>query len=121
MTPTITKAVIFDRWLGDGTFNHAKHQAQSCAQCHNSIHTSQLTSDINVPTQKSCTECHNGKPTGVANNCLDCHHYHNDPRARTVQDGKKPPMAPDNKTAGRYRSLRDMLIVMPMAAAAEHP
>ena len=117
VTPTITKAVIFDRWLGDGTFNHAKHQAQTCSQCHSSIHTSQLTSDINIPTQQSCTECHNSKPTGVANNCLDCHHYHNDPRARTVQDGKKPPMAPDNKTA-TYRNLREMLSGVPVAAAS---
>ena len=73
----ITKAIIFDRWLGDGTFNHAKHQQQTCAECHSSIHASTLTSDINIPTQKSCTQCHNSKPGGVKNDCLDCHHYHN--------------------------------------------
>ena len=55
----------------------------------------------------------------MANNCLDCHHYHNDPRAHTVQDGKKPPMAPDNKTAG-YHSLREMLTGVPVAAASAH-
>ena len=114
MTPTITKAVIFDRWLGDGTFNHAKHQQQSCAECHDSIHTSQLTSDINIPTQKSCTQCHNSKPGGVANTCLDCHHYHNDPRANTIQNGKHPPMAPA-ATASRYRNLREMLSGAPVA------
>jgi nitrate/TMAO reductase-like tetraheme cytochrome c subunit len=84
VTPIITKAVIFDRWLGDGNFDHSKHQQQSCAECHNSIHTSQLTSDINIPTQQSCTVCHNSKPGGVANDCTSCHHYHNDPRAKTI-------------------------------------
>jgi hypothetical protein len=84
VTPVVTKPVIFDRWLGEGNFNHAKHQQQSCAECHSSIHTSQLTSDINIPTQQSCTACHNSKPGGVANDCMSCHHYHNDPRARTV-------------------------------------
>ena len=118
VTPVITPAVtIFDRWLGDGTFNHVKHQAQSCSQCHSSIHTSEKTSDINIPTQQSCTECHNSTPTGVANNCLDCHHYHNDPRARTVQDGKKPPMAPE-KTAANFHSLREMLAGVPVANAS---
>jgi hypothetical protein len=84
VAPIITKPVIFDRWLGDGNFNHAKHQQQTCAECHSSIHTSQLTSDINIPSQQSCTVCHNSKPGGVATDCMSCHHYHNDPRARTV-------------------------------------
>ena len=84
VTPAITRAVIFDRWLGDGTFNHAKHQQQSCAECHSSIHTSERTSDINIPTQQSCTQCHNSRPGGVANDCQSCHHYHNDPARRTT-------------------------------------
>ncbi len=85
VTPTITKAVVFDRWLGDGRFDHAKHQQQSCAECHSSIHQSERTSDINVPTQQSCTQCHNGKPGGVANDCSSCHRYHNDPARRTFK------------------------------------
>jgi hypothetical protein len=89
VTPTITRAVIFDRWLGDGNFNHAKHTQQSCSECHNSVHASQLTSDINIPTQKSCTQCHNSKPGGVANDCMSCHHYHNDPRMKTVTPDRK--------------------------------
>ncbi len=84
VSPVITKAVIYDRWLGDGEFNHAKHTQQSCSECHNSVHKSRLTSDINIPTQESCTVCHNSKPNGVANDCMSCHHYHNDPRMKTV-------------------------------------
>lgn len=87
VTPTITKAVIFDRWLADGNFNHAKHTQQGCAECHTSIHASQLTSDINLPTQQSCTKCHNSGPEGVANDCMSCHHYHNDPRLKTLNVG----------------------------------
>jgi nitrate/TMAO reductase-like tetraheme cytochrome c subunit len=115
LTPVITKAVIFDRWLGDGNFNHAKHQQQTCAECHSSIHTSQLTSDINIPSQRSCIVCHNSKPGGVANDCLSCHHYHNDPRQQTIDplnqhqhltaasadfDGHRPPLHPGQGASG---------------------
>ena len=92
VTPTITRAVIFDRWLGDGRFDHSKHQQQSCAQCHVSVHTSEKTSDINIPTQVSCTECHNSSLTGVANDCLSCHGYHNDPRRRTLNRKEVEPV-----------------------------
>ena len=113
VTPTITKAVIFDRWLGDGEFNHAKHTQQSCEQCHNSVHTSRLTSDINIPTQQSCTECHNSKPNGVANSCMDCHHYHNDPRMKTINAVDTKPTTADAPAGGsggsRAGSLRAML------------
>ena len=98
VTPTITPAVIFDRWLGDGEFNHAKHTQQSCSQCHNSVHTSRLTSDINIPTQQSCTECHNSKPNGVANDCMSCHHYHNDPRMKTVNPQDVKPTTAEQPT-----------------------
>ena len=114
VTPVITKAVIFDRWLGDGEFNHAKHTQQTCSECHNSVHTSRLTSDINIPTQQSCTVCHNSKPNGVANDCMSCHHYHNDPRMKTVNPKQSDPSLTDiksrdaDKTAGS--PLRAMLL-----------
>lgn len=103
VTPKITKAVIFDRWLADGNFNHAKHTQQTCAECHRSIPTSQLTADINLPTQQSCTKCHNSGPDGVANDCTSCHHYHNDPRLKTIK-------ADHAETTAGETALRAMLL-----------
>ena len=116
VTPTITRAVIFDRWLGDGRFDHAKHQQQSCAECHSSIHTSEKTSDINIPTQQSCTQCHNSKPGGVANDCLSCHGYHNDPARRTLNRSLViPPKTLDPTLAASFpahgATLREMLLI----------
>lgn len=98
--PKIAPCPIPDRWFVQGKFNHAKHigdgktPSLTCVGCHASIAKSELTSEVNLPTQRSCTECHNAKPgsatepAGVLNNCTDCHHFHNDPRAAT------PPFQP---------------------------
>jgi hypothetical protein len=50
-----------------------------CAQCH-AAEQSSRTSDVIMPTQKSCTECHSPKG-GVNNECSACHGYHNEPPA----------------------------------------
>ena len=115
VAPKITPAVIFDRWLGDGRFDHSKHQQQTCAECHSSIHTSERTSDINIPTQQSCTQCHNSKPGGVANDCESCHHYHDGPGRRTINKFSVPaPNAVDPTLTAAVRShpttLREMLL-----------
>ncbi len=58
--------------------------------------------------------CHNSKPGGVVNACLDCHHYHNDPRAHTIHDAARPATT----TADGGSRLREMLSGAPVAAAA---
>ena len=119
VTPTITKAVIFDRWLGNGEFNHAKHTQQSCSECHNSVHTSRLTSDINIPTQQSCTTCHNSRPNGVANDCMSCHQYHNDPRMKTVNPKQPDQTAGSGKPEGAGKVASSPLRAMLLGAIGE--
>jgi hypothetical protein len=75
--------VIIDRWMPHAHFNHAKHESvASCRDCHNSAQSSQLTSDVLMPTKESCASCHS--PAGVAaksSECMTCHTYHApDPR-----------------------------------------
>jgi len=80
----VTKPVMIDRWMPQAHFNHAKHESvSSCRDCHVSAHSSQLTSDVLMPTKESCTSCHS--PAGQAmkaSECITCHTYHApDPRA----------------------------------------
>ncbi len=77
--PLVTPPVIPDRWMNHAKFNHAKHIAMACADCHAAA-KSQLTSDIIMPTQQSCTTCHSPKG-GVSDSCTTCHSYHNPPPA----------------------------------------
>jgi len=70
--------VIIDRWMPHAHFNHAKHESvASCRDCHSAAQSSQLTSDVLMPTKESCASCHS--PTGVAaksSECMTCHTYH---------------------------------------------
>ena len=75
--PLVTPPVIPDRWMNHAKFNHAKHTAMACADCHAAAKSS-LTSDIIMPSQQSCTACHSPKG-GVSDSCTTCHSYHNPP------------------------------------------
>lgn len=94
-TPVIKKVSIPDRWMVLGKFNHDLHQkGLSCLDCHN-VMKSELTSDLNLPSIKSCVECHSPKG-GIDSRCTECHSYHNRqpiqpyPKARTTPVREKP-------------------------------
>jgi hypothetical protein len=75
-TPVIKKVSTPDRWMGLGKFNHDMHQnGLSCVDCHK-VMNSELTSDLNLPSVKSCVECHSPKGA-VDHRCIRCHTYHN--------------------------------------------
>ena len=46
------------RWIHKGQFTHQPHQHMACVDCHGAALKSKLTSDILMPSQKSCAECH---------------------------------------------------------------
>jgi hypothetical protein len=83
--PVITPPVIPDRWMTHAKFNHAKHTAMACTDCHAAA-KSERTSDIIMPTQQSCTACHSPKG-GVSDSCTTCHAYHNTPPAAWTAGG----------------------------------
>jgi hypothetical protein len=75
-TPVIQKVSIPDRWMTLGKFNHDLHQkGLSCTDCHH-VMNSELTSDLNLPSIKSCVDCHSPKG-GIDSRCTECHTYHN--------------------------------------------
>jgi len=73
----IAKPVFFDRWLPRAQFNHAKHSAVNCAQCHQAA-KSRDTADIILPGKSSCVTCHSAAG-GVSDSCTTCHAYHKKP------------------------------------------
>ncbi len=76
-TPLIAGVSVPDRWMTIGKFDHDLHKkGLSCLDCHD-VMTSALTSDVNLPSIKSCTDCHSPKG-GIDHRCTTCHTYHND-------------------------------------------
>jgi hypothetical protein len=56
-------------------FNHAPHTTQAnCDTCHGMVRASKLSTDVNVPSVKSCTTCHS--PRQARADCETCHVYH---------------------------------------------
>jgi hypothetical protein len=81
--PVITKPVTPDRWYVHAHFDHSAHSTMSCEACHNSVFTSEKTSDVNLPDKASCVTCHSAKG-GVVATCATCHDFHNKPATNGV-------------------------------------
>lgn len=75
-TPKIEKVGVPVRWMTLGKFNHDMHRkGLACLDCHKVLEST-LTSDLNLPSIKSCVECHS-PAGGIDNRCVRCHTYHN--------------------------------------------
>lgn len=70
----IVNAEVPLRWLPKGAFHHRQHQNVSCTTCHNAPQSSQ-TSDILLPSVKTCAICHR-QDAAPGDNCMLCHDYH---------------------------------------------
>jgi len=65
-------------WMPKASFNHGAHEEVSCESCHENARKSKDTSDVLLPSIKTCRECHVGRErTGfVTSDCVQCHSYH---------------------------------------------
>ncbi|MBV8537039.1 MAG: cytochrome c3 family protein, partial [Alphaproteobacteria bacterium] len=65
------------RFLPNASFNHARHAATDCADCHDSRH-SETSADVMVPGIESCTGCHGGARASfrAQSQCVTCHAFH---------------------------------------------
>jgi hypothetical protein len=89
--PRISPTRVPDRWMDKAGFNHARHDAMSCLQCH-AANLSTQSAEIIMPSKQSCTECHSPQG-GVRSDCSACHLYHHRPPAglrATITPGPKP-------------------------------
>ncbi len=65
------------RWLAHGEFSHRRHDQSRCQDCHDRIESSELTSDINLPSRDMCRRCHvDGVVQSAGTRCTECHLYH---------------------------------------------
>ncbi len=56
--PRVLPTLMAERWVQRGPFTHVPHTHMDCLECHGAAKTSKLTTDILMPSQKSCAECH---------------------------------------------------------------
>lgn len=78
--PEIAKSNITVRWMLHAEFSHDSHRMMTCESCHTNATSSHETSDVLLPSIKTCETCHR-KP-GPAKEfaegrCFECHQYHN--------------------------------------------
>jgi hypothetical protein len=77
--PRVKPSVLPARWLPNAIFSHEAHTVVACDSCHAYTRTSQKSSEILIPSIKSCQSCHNGNPAksgNAENSCFLCHSYH---------------------------------------------
>lgn len=76
-------------WMPGARFDHQAHRQTKCTACHG-VTTSKKSSDVAMPTIKTCRECHGGSHPvegKVMSNCLLCHGFHD---ARHPWDPSQP-------------------------------
>ncbi len=73
--PSIAPVRPADVWLPRAHFDHARHTQLDCTSCHAAT-ASVATSDVLLPSKKTCASCHSPKG-GVTDACTVCHGYHN--------------------------------------------
>jgi hypothetical protein len=63
-------------WLQRAEFSHRAHREVECESCHSNAKMSTKTSDVLIPTMKTCLPCH-GENRASLDRCSECHLYHN--------------------------------------------
>jgi hypothetical protein len=74
----ITPVFLTQRWLPKARFEHDKHAAVACVDCH-AVTTSKTSADVSMPDIGKCRECHVGSQperNKISSNCELCHGFH---------------------------------------------
>ncbi len=74
---TVAPVFLRTRFLPQSDFDHAKHQALDCADCHDARH-SEKSSDVMLPGLETCVSCHGTERAGfkAQSTCTSCHLFH---------------------------------------------
>jgi predicted CXXCH cytochrome family protein len=74
---TVAPVVLRQRFLPEAKFDHAKHRALNCADCHDAGH-SEKSSDVMLPGIETCVSCHGTERAGfkTQSTCTSCHLFH---------------------------------------------
>jgi predicted CXXCH cytochrome family protein len=88
---TVAPVVLRTRFLPHAQFDHSKHTALDCAQCHDSRH-SEKSGDVLLPGIEACTTCHGSERASLKtrSTCTSCHLFHRQELGpmKTVSAGK---------------------------------
>jgi hypothetical protein len=110
--PAIAPSRITTRWLPHANFSHDAHRMVTCVSCHAGVESSQLTSDVNLPSVRVCRECHAARASAAPAGCFECHTYH-DWSQEKVYPGKFP-------LSDLLKSSRNFAARPPVASIVRH-
>ncbi len=82
--PEVPKANQTAQWMKNAWFDHKPHQLVACAECHVDAPKSQKTSDVLLPSIKTCEKCHYEGKRAAEVSCYECHAYHDWSKAKQV-------------------------------------
>jgi cytochrome c5 len=86
-------------WLPKSRFDHLSHRTYKCADCHDRVAKSKLSSDVAIPDIETCRTCHAGnEPVAnkVVSTCIACHAFHvpgHAPMGRRAEADHRPGFA----------------------------
>lgn len=83
--PRVAPALVTQRWLPHGKFDHEAHRGFSCTGCHTKAVNSKESSDILVPGIVNCQTCHAPGPEHAESRCFECHTYHDWSKRKEVR------------------------------------
>jgi predicted CXXCH cytochrome family protein len=65
------------RFLPQAVFNHARHTAVACENCHDARHV-ESSSAVMIPGIDNCTSCHGKEDASLraGSSCISCHGFH---------------------------------------------
>jgi predicted CXXCH cytochrome family protein len=74
---TVAAVMMRDRFLPEAKFDHGKHRALDCGDCHDAKH-SEKSSDVLVPGIENCVACHGPERASLKtqSTCTSCHVFH---------------------------------------------
>jgi predicted CXXCH cytochrome family protein len=74
---TVAPVLLLNNFLPGARFDHSKHTALGCADCHDARH-SEKSSDVLLPGIQTCVTCHGDERAklSIQSSCTSCHLFH---------------------------------------------
>jgi hypothetical protein len=73
--PEVAATAIPARWLPHSRFDHRPHRPLGCAECHRAPRSTETT-DVLLPSIKTCSDCHHQATAAARSSCVECHRHH---------------------------------------------
>ena len=73
----VAPVVMRSRFLPHARFDHSKHAAVACEECH-AARTAQTSAAVLIPGIENCLACHGAERADLRaeSTCLTCHRFH---------------------------------------------